>query len=69
MPDQPSNEALVVMNGYKNLTATQRNEFIKLLNEYNCSEVQGKRVLEEGFQKAAASTGPLGNDTCGCCGR
>lgn len=68
MPD-PSNAVKVVMNGFKNLSATEQKEFIDLINAYLKSGANEKRGLEEGFIKAAASTGPLSGNTCKCCGR
>ena len=67
---EPKSEAVkVVMNGFKNLSVAERNEFIKVINEYLKASITEKRNLEESFTRAVASTGPLGGNTCKCCGR
>ena len=65
----PSEEVLLVLNGYKNLTAADRIQFIEQLNKYNKAERSDKIVMEANFSKAASSTGPVGHGTCTCCGR
>lgn len=69
MSGQSNEDVLVVLNGFINLSTNQRVQFFNLLNNYNESEASRKLLLEAGFRKAAASTGPLGNNRCKCCGR
>lgn len=59
----------IVMNGFKNLNTTEQQEFIEVIKAYLNAGMTEKRTLEEGFTKAVASTGPLGRNTCKCCGR
>jgi hypothetical protein len=67
---EPKSEGVkIVMNGFKNLSAAERKEFIEVINAYLKAGVPEKRTLEESFTKAVASTGPLGGNICKCCGR
>jgi hypothetical protein len=72
MPEQqntPSNNVLVVLNGYKNLTATEKTQFTEEINKYIKAEQRDKLIMEANFSKAASSTGPVGHGKCSCCGR
>lgn len=53
-----------VLNGVKNLTFKEKEEFIHTLSEYIHNDVQGFRSLK-GF---SFGTGPK-EDTCVCCGK
>lgn len=64
-----SNAVKVVMNGFRNLSESERIEFIEVINAYMKAGAPEKCLYESVFTKAAASTGPLGGNTCKCCGR
>lgn len=61
--------AKLVMNGFKNLSESEKQEFIRMLDGYRRSYGNDKILLESSFSKAAMSTGPLSNNFCKCCGR
>lgn len=58
-----SREVALVMNGYLNLTAAQRSEFIAYLNSYN----QGGQAERDRIQKV--DVGPITTGLCPCCQR
>jgi len=57
---------LRVLNGFANLTDSEKSEFIQELNSYS------KRYDKFNFQKeirAKMDVGPTVNDYCKCCGK
>jgi hypothetical protein len=59
-----------VLNGWLNLTITERLDFMTASREYSESSENGKRAITENTRDAVMKmdTGPLGS-TCRCCGR
>lgn len=64
-----SNDVLVVLNGYKNLTNKDKSDFVTLINQYMKSQGEEKTRMEICINKAASSTGPVSQGNCPCCGR
>ena len=65
----PTEKVLLVLNGYKNLTIAERNQFVEEINKYMKAQGNEKLLMEANFSKAASSTGPVGQGKCSCCGR
>jgi len=58
-----------VLHGFTNLSASEQNEFIQILNDYLKRTEVGRTPLREEFKKGTrVSLGPV-SPGCVCCGR
>lgn len=66
---EPSEKVKRVLNGYINLTASERTALKALINEVDRGPVSESKVVNESLQKGLRATlGPTGTG-CACCGR
>ncbi len=66
---EPSEKVKRVLNGYVNLSASERATLKALITEVDKGPITESRVITENLQKGLRATlGPTGTG-CACCGR
>ena len=65
-----ANHVEKVLAGFTRLTVEQRNEAIKLLNDFIHADPSRKRILKENYSsRVGLDLGPTNQDGCPCCGK
>jgi hypothetical protein len=64
-----NNNVLLVLQGFLNLTDSEKEELVKQINKYNQTYGKAEFKRDIGDKVKSVHLGPLGSGTCKCCGR